>query len=160
MHLSSPCSHFPLVEGDPKHPFADAHSIVLSETTAKTFFGHEPAMGKVLKADDKKLYTVTGVMKDMPENSSIKYNIVFNMQQLEQEYDTTSYFKSLNANWDQYNYDTYVLLKPNASPRLRAINWAPYIVTPMIYPPTKTLLTCHCRLLNYTCIPWTVRNRG
>jgi putative ABC transport system permease protein len=109
---------FPLLEGDPKHPFADAHSIVLSETTAKTFFGHEPATGKVLKADDKKLYTVTGVMKDMPENSSIKYNIVFNMQQLEQEYDTGSYFKSLNTNWDQYNYFTYVLLKPHASPEL------------------------------------------
>ncbi len=106
---------FPLLEGDAQHPFADAHSIVLSETTAKTFFGHGSALGKVLKADDKKLYTVTGVMKDMPENSSIKYNIVFNMQQLEQEYDTASHFKSLNANWDQYNFDTYVLLKPNTS---------------------------------------------
>src|SRR6201999_3210376 len=84
---------FPLIEGDAKHPFADAHSIILSETTAKAFFGHEDAMGKVLKADDKKLYTVTGVMKDMPENSSIKYSIVFNMQQLEQEYDTTHYFR-------------------------------------------------------------------
>ena len=108
---------FPLIEGDPKHPFADAHSLVLSETTAKTFFGHEPALGKVLKADDNKLYSVTGVMKDMPENSSIRYNIVFNMQQLEQEYDTASYYKSLNANWDQFSYFTYVLLKPHASPK-------------------------------------------
>jgi putative ABC transport system permease protein len=80
---------YPLVKGNPQQPFADAHSIIISETTAKTFFGHEEAMGKVLKADDKKLYTVTGVMKDMPENSSIKYNIVFNFQQLEEEYDTS-----------------------------------------------------------------------
>jgi putative ABC transport system permease protein len=130
---------FPLVEGDPKHPFADAHSIVLSETTAKTFFGHEPAFGKVLKADDKKLYTVTGVMKDMPENSSIRYNIVFNMQQLEQEYDTSSWFKSLNANWDQYNYNTYILLKPHASSKaaggkLGAIHRHAYDI-----PPNKNL---------------------
>ena len=107
---------YPLVKGNPQHPFADAHSIVLSETTAKTFFGDETPIGKVLTGDDKKLYTVTGVMKDMPGNSSIQYNIVFNFQQLEQEYDTTRRFKTLNTNWDQYNYDTYVLLKPNANP--------------------------------------------
>ena len=55
-------------------------------------------------------------MKDMPDNSSIQFNIVFNFQQLEQEYDTTGYYKSLNTNWDQYNYETYVLLKPDANP--------------------------------------------
>ncbi|HTI90758.1 MAG TPA: ABC transporter permease [Puia sp.] len=107
---------YPLVKGNPQHPFTDAHSIVLSETTAKKFFGDEDPMGKVLKGDDKKIYQVTGVMKDMPGNSSIKFNIVFNIQQLEQEYDTTGYFKSLDANWGQYNYDTYVLLKSNANP--------------------------------------------
>jgi ABC-type antimicrobial peptide transport system permease subunit len=107
---------YPLIKGNPQHPFTDAHSIVLSETTAKKFFDDEDPIGKVLKGDDKKIYQVTGVMKDMPENSSIKYNIVFNFQQLEQEYDTSRYFKTLNSNWGQYNYDTYVLLKPNANP--------------------------------------------
>jgi putative ABC transport system permease protein len=111
---------YPLVEGNPQHPFTDAHSIVLSETTAKTFFGDEDPLGKVLKGDDKKLYTVTGVMKDMPANSSIRYNIVFNFQQLEQEYDTTNQFKTLNTNWDQYSFESFVLLKPNASPALAA----------------------------------------
>src|ERR1700754_176196 len=107
---------YPLIKGNPQHPFTDAHSIVLSETTAKKFFGDEDPMGKVLKADDKKIYHVTGVMKDMPENSSIKYNIVFNFQLGEEYYDTSGYFKSLNTNWGQFNYDTYVLLKPNADP--------------------------------------------
>ncbi|HXB45954.1 MAG TPA: ABC transporter permease [Puia sp.] len=111
---------FPFIEGNPQQPFTDAHSIVLSETTAKKFFGNEDPMGKVLKADDKKLYRVTGVIKDMPANSYIHYNIVFNFQQLEQEYDTTSYFKTLNTNWDQYSYETFVMLKPNASVALAA----------------------------------------
>jgi putative ABC transport system permease protein len=110
----------PLLKGNPKQPFTDAHSIILSESTAKSFFGDEDPMGKILKGDDKKLYTVTGVMKDMPPNSSIQYNIVFNFQQLEQEYDTSGYFKSLNTNWGQYNYDTYVLLKPHADPNTAA----------------------------------------
>src|SRR5450631_3350388 len=107
---------YPLIKGNPQQPFTDAHSVVLSETTAKRCFGDEDPMGKVLKADDKKIYQVTGVMKDMPENSSIQYNMVFNFQQLEQEYDTTGYFKTLNSNWGQYNYTTYVLLKPRANP--------------------------------------------
>ena len=106
---------FPFIEGNAQHPFTDAHSIVLSETTAKKFFGNEDPMGKVLKADDKKLYRVSGVMKDMPANSYIHYNIVFNFQQLEEEYDTSNYFKSLNTNWDRYSYETFVMLKPNAS---------------------------------------------
>ncbi|MHA4809371.1 ABC transporter permease [Flavitalea flava] len=105
----------PLIKGNPEQPFTDAHSIVLSETTAKKLFGDIDPMGKVLKADDKKIYQVTGVMKDMPENSTVKFNIAFNFLQLKQEYDTTGYFKSLDANWGQYNYETFVLLKPNAN---------------------------------------------
>jgi len=107
---------YPLIKGNPKQPFIDARSIVLSETTAKAFFGNDDPIGKVLKGDDKKTYNVSGVMKDMPGNSTIQYNIVFNFDQLAKEYDTTNYFKSLNSNWGQYNYDTYVQLKPNTSP--------------------------------------------
>lgn len=111
---------FPFTKGNPQQPFTDAQSIVLSETTAKIFFGDEDPMGKIVKANDKKLYRVTGVMKDMPSNSSIQYNIIFNFQQLDQNYDAASNFKSLNENWDMYSYDTYVLLKPKASAALAA----------------------------------------
>jgi putative ABC transport system permease protein len=112
---------YPLTEGNREHPFDDEYSVVLSETTAKAFFGKEDPIGQVLKGDDKKIYRVSGVMKDMPANSSIRYNIVFNFQRLEQQYDTSGHYKSLNTNWDQYNYDTYVLLKPNASPATAAL---------------------------------------
>ncbi|WP_431211266.1 hypothetical protein ACQ86N_36040 [Puia sp. P3] len=54
-------------------------------------------------------------MKDLPENSSIKFNVAFNFQQLEKEFDTTHYWKSLNSSWGQFNYDTYLLLKPNTN---------------------------------------------
>ena len=109
---------YPLIKGNRQQPFRDAHSVVLSETTAKRFFRDEDPIGKVLKADNKKIYQVTGVMKDMPDNSSIQYNMVFNFQILEKENDTTGFYKALpiDANWNQYNYDTYVLLKPGANP--------------------------------------------
>lgn len=108
---------FPLVEGNPEHPFEDAHSIVLSESTAKRIFGDEYPIGQVLAGDDKKLYHVTGVMKDIPGNSSIQFKVAFNFEQLEQEYDSTGrYWKTLNSSWGQYDYDTYVQLKPGANP--------------------------------------------
>jgi putative ABC transport system permease protein len=103
---------YPLIEGDPQHPFKDAQSIVISESTAKRIFGNEDPMGKVLAGDDKELCTVTGVMKDMPANSSIKFDIAFNFLQL--EHDTVQ--KNVDGNWGQYNYYTYVLLKPGANP--------------------------------------------
>jgi len=107
---------YPLIKGAPQHPFTDAHSIILSETTAKQIFGDNDPIGKTLKGDDKKIYNVSGVMKDIPDNSSIKFNIAFNFEQLEKEFDTTHYWKSLNSSWGQYNYDTYVLLRPGANP--------------------------------------------
>jgi ABC-type antimicrobial peptide transport system permease subunit len=108
---------YPLIKGNPQHPFEDAYSIVLSETTAKRIFGDEYPMGKALTGDDKKVYHVTGVMKDIPGNSSINFNIAFNFEQLERDYDSTGrYWKTLNSAWGQYNYDTYVQLKPGADP--------------------------------------------
>jgi putative ABC transport system permease protein len=107
---------FPLLEGNPAHPFNDANSIVISSTMAGKLFGKTDAIGKVVTADDRKLYTVTGVMKDMPANSTIKYDVVFNFKQLELAYDAAGRFKTLNTNWGQYSFDTYVLLKPGANP--------------------------------------------
>jgi putative ABC transport system permease protein len=102
---------YPLIEGDPQHPFKDAQSIVISESAAKRIFGDEDPMGKALVGDDKELCTVTGVMKDMPENSSIKFDVAFNFEQMER--DTTRGIT--DANWGQFNYTTYVLLKPGAN---------------------------------------------
>jgi putative ABC transport system permease protein len=107
---------FPLLEGNAAHPFNDANSIVISSTMAGKLFGKADAMGKVVTADDKNFYTVTGVMKEMPTNSTIRYDVVFNFKQLELAYNSTGQFKTLSSNWSQYSFDTYVLLRPGANP--------------------------------------------
>lgn len=99
-----------------QHPFTDVYSVILSETTAKKLFGDQDPIGKALPADDRKLYHVTGVMKDIPGNASIKFNIAFNFEQLEKEFDTSRYWKSLNTSWGQFDDDTYISLRPGASP--------------------------------------------
>lgn len=107
--------NFPLIKGSTLKPFTDSRSVILSETTAKKYFGNDDPMGKVLKGDDKKTYHVTGVMKDIPENSSIKWNIIFPFDLKKEDYSGKDYWKSLDEDWGNYNYDTYIQFKPGVN---------------------------------------------
>lgn len=51
----------------------DVNSILLSESSARAFFGDKEALGQVLKLNNKLPVTVTGVYKDLPENSDFGY---------------------------------------------------------------------------------------
>jgi putative ABC transport system permease protein len=106
---------FPLIKGDPAKPFTDDLSIVIAESTAKKIFGNTDAVGKVVEGDDKNLYHVTGVMKDMPANSSTRYNVIFNFDFAKRYYSGNDYWKSLDEDWGNYSYTTFFLLKPGAN---------------------------------------------
>ena len=61
---------FPLVRGDPDHALEAPYAVVISEDTARKYFGDEDPMGKTIIADNGyMLLTVTGVMANIPENS-------------------------------------------------------------------------------------------
>ena len=61
---------FPLVRGDPDHALEAPFTVVISEETARKYFGDEDPMGKTIVADNGYLLlTVTGVMENIPENS-------------------------------------------------------------------------------------------
>src|ERR1051326_8242851 len=65
----------PFVQGKKENAFAQLHSIVISETMASKFFGNDKnVIGKSLKIDNKEDYLVTGVLKDLPENTTIKFD--------------------------------------------------------------------------------------
>lgn len=67
---------FPLLEGDPATVLDQPNCIVLSESTAKKYFGDEPAMGKILRIEEQAEVEVTGVMKDLPEQSHFNIDIL------------------------------------------------------------------------------------
>ncbi len=68
---------FPFVQGKPQNAFAQLHSLMISETLARKFFGNDKnVLGKVLKVDNRQGYTIGGVFKDLPENSSLKFDWV------------------------------------------------------------------------------------
>src|SRR3954463_3476481 len=71
---------FPLVEGDKNTALKEPMSIVLSETTAKKYFGNTNALGKQLLLTGSAINaTVTGLMKDIPANSQIHADMIVSM---------------------------------------------------------------------------------
>jgi len=103
---------FPLIQGDARKPFADDHSVVLTKTTAEKFFGQEDPLGKVIVADDKQRFVVSGVISDFPRNSSIQADMIMPISahlnnMLLQGNDMSNNFSYLD-------YETWLLLRPGA----------------------------------------------
>ncbi|WP_266203024.1 ABC transporter permease [Pontibacter kalidii] len=68
---------FPLLYGDARTVLSQPHSVVISETVARQFFDSpEEAMGKLFKINNGQSYKVTGVMQDVPKNSTMQFDYV------------------------------------------------------------------------------------
>lgn len=99
---------FPLLMGNANTALNDPHSIVITEATAKSLFGNEDALGKIIKADNTDNYTVTGIVKDLPDNTRFHFDFLLPL----------SGFKirpEQDFGWSDNSTPTYVLLKPNAT---------------------------------------------
>lgn len=99
---------FPLLKGQPNQVLQDMHSIVITESLAENLFGDEEPIGKMIKIDNKESFTVTGVLKDLPNNTRFKFQYLIPWA-----------YKRLvgddDQNWGNNSTRTYVLLKENAS---------------------------------------------
>jgi putative ABC transport system permease protein len=98
---------FPLLKGDPVTALREPNSIVLSETAAKKYFGSVDPMGQhLLLSEESNIGTVTGLMKDMPENTELKADMLI-----------ASYSGAADSNrdknWGGFGDFSYFLLKPN-----------------------------------------------
>jgi len=81
------------------------NSIVISRSLAEKYFGKNvSAVGKTLRTVYD-LYKVTGVFEDIPRNSHLRYDMLISMSSLK---------NNGGENWGNFNYFTYVLLKPGA----------------------------------------------
>jgi putative ABC transport system permease protein len=107
---------FHLIKGNASDPFPDNNSVVLTETTAKKYFGNHDAVGEIITADDSILFKVTGVIKDFPKNSTIQGDMFFPMNLLGKKmYANNSNGQDLENDFKQFSYDTYLLLRPTFS---------------------------------------------
>lgn len=96
---------FDLIKGNPKTALKEPNTLVLDETTAKKYFGDEDPMGKTIFVDNGADYIVTGIMKDMPDNSHFKTNVFLAM--VSRNLGNDNY-------WLSMNFQTYILLAEGA----------------------------------------------
>lgn len=97
---------FPLKMGDAKSALAEPYSLVISERIAMKYFGEEDPIGKILNIENWHDYRVTGVLKNIPENSHLKFDFLARFE---------DYAARHFDQWGISNYYTYVLLSENFS---------------------------------------------
>ena len=105
---------YPMIAGDPATALEAPYSIVLTESSARRIFGDESPLGKSVRYSGgfgTDNYQVTGVVKDPPENTHLKFGTLVSFQTLVQQTDG-------NAQ-DSYGWNaflTYLLLEPGSNP--------------------------------------------
>ncbi|MDP4218044.1 MAG: ABC transporter permease [Bacteroidota bacterium] len=102
-----------LLHGDPVTALKDPFTVVFSESAAKKYFGNANPVGQtVLMTGQNWSVRVTGLMKDMPENSQIRADMIVSMPTLIR---TLNVNPPLDEDWVDDGPPAYVLLKPGAS---------------------------------------------
>lgn len=102
---------YKMLKGDAAKSLADASHIVLSESTAKALFGEEDAMGKIVQVDNNMDLTVTGIVQDLPDNTTFEFEFLLPWK-LNQQQD---WVKRSENQWDNYSFQVYVELQPTAT---------------------------------------------
>ncbi|HEY3429141.1 MAG TPA: ABC transporter permease [Cyclobacteriaceae bacterium] len=77
--------NFRLIKGDPKTVFSQDDNLVMTQSTAKKYFGDQDPIGKLvrlggLNSKDQKTFEVTGVVEDIPDNSYIQFDIMLSLR--------------------------------------------------------------------------------
>ena len=104
------------IEGDPQTALKEPKSMVLTQSTAKKFFGNKSCVGKTLENASGDVYKITAVITDVPKNSHILFNVLISRSSLPADFAN---------NWGGFGFFTYVLLKPNTSAALFEKKMAP-----------------------------------
>lgn len=104
---------FPLIKGNNSIPFPDDNSIVITKTTAQKFFGDADPMGKVIVADNKQNFTVTGVINDFPKNSDFQLDIILPLSY--QFKAMLAQGQDINNDFSLLDYVAFLSIKPGAS---------------------------------------------
>ena len=96
---------YKFISGNPESSLEELHSVIITESTAKRYFGDEDPLGKAIKLNTASFYTVTAVMEDCPVNSREQFDIILPMKILGEQ-------RLTSWSWESSGY---VLLKENAN---------------------------------------------
>ncbi|WP_461133662.1 ABC transporter permease [Spirosoma lituiforme] len=104
---------YPLIEGEAGMALNDPYSIVLTEGTARSLFGDENPMGKIVRFDNQNDLKVTGILKNLPDNSSLKFNYLVPFSYHEATVNGVRLSRS--GSFGENAYQIFVKLKPHVA---------------------------------------------
>ena len=106
---------FPLIRGDARTALQEPSAVVLSESTARKYFGDEDPIGQDLVVTTRfgsSSCLVTGVCRDVPPNSHLRFDLLLPFSRLDALWPSLK-----DQTWASNGFLTYILLSPSADPR-------------------------------------------
>ncbi len=113
---------FPMIKGNPKTALVNPYSIVLTEQAAKKYFGEDDALGKLMTFSDTIALTVTGIIKNIPSNSHLQFDVMLSRSTI-----TEMTQHQPEDNWFNNGYYTYVLLREGYNVKNLEAKFRPYL---------------------------------
>jgi putative ABC transport system permease protein len=110
---------YPLLRGDPATVLSEPLSIVMTESTAKKYFGNEDPIGKVVDFNKDLHLKVTGIAKDIPTNSHIDFDMAVPLSNWRNAF-------WMNQ-WPSNNLFAYVQLNPKTDPQNLIKRFPPFM---------------------------------
>ncbi len=108
---------FPLLTGNASQVMDDPRSIIITQATAKAMFGDEDPINKVIRIDNEHDLKVTGVLYNLPSNSSFQFDFIMTWKFREQ---VNEWVRRNTTNWGNYSFQVFVEL--NDSKNEAAVN--------------------------------------
>ncbi|MBS1557743.1 MAG: ABC transporter permease [Bacteroidetes bacterium] len=103
---------FNLTRGDQNHALDDPSSIVITESTAKAFFGAADPMGQLIQIDNEHEQKVTGVLPDVPRQSEFRFDYLLPFSFYEA---TQPWVQRSKNSWDNNSFQMFALLQEGAA---------------------------------------------
>jgi putative ABC transport system permease protein len=94
---------FSLLKGNPDRALTEPNSVILTRSMAKKYFDSEDIIGKTIQVNNDTEYTITGLMEDVPTNSTLKFDFIASFSSLPASRETI---------WWTANYETYIVIAP------------------------------------------------
>jgi putative ABC transport system permease protein len=91
----------PLIKGDSITALNGGNRILLSESAARKYFGDSDPINRIINWNGMGDWMVTGVFKDLPENSHMKFEFLVSWLNVYEE----------NSKWNWDGFFTYILLE-------------------------------------------------
>lgn len=110
---------YKMVAGKANSALAEPLSAVISESYAKLYFGTDDPLGKTLRMQDddynNELVKVTGVFKDLPRNTHLKFDVLFSYKTLFSRFERAR--ERYDQSWTRKDMYTFIKVQEGTNPK-------------------------------------------